>query len=42
MSTDSTTRETTVTFAEGEVVDNAGKIVATASGSLLIFLLETA
>lgn len=26
-----------VNFAEGEVVDNAGKTVATASGSLLIF-----
>ncbi|GAA1559919.1 PaaI family thioesterase [Brevibacterium picturae] len=30
-----------VAFAEGEVVDNLGKTVATASGSLLIFPLET-
>lgn len=30
-----------VAFAEGEVVDYAGKTVATASGSLLIFPLET-
>ncbi|MGO2024468.1 MULTISPECIES: PaaI family thioesterase [Brevibacterium] len=30
-----------VAFAEGEVVDNKGKTVATASGSLLIFPLET-
>ncbi|MGO1908631.1 MAG: PaaI family thioesterase [Brevibacterium linens] len=30
-----------VTFAEGEVVDNKGKTVATAAGSLLIFPLET-
>lgn len=29
-----------VTFAEGEVVDAAGKTVATATGSLLIFPLE--
>jgi uncharacterized protein (TIGR00369 family) len=29
-----------VTFAEGEVLDNQGKVVATASGSLLIFPLE--
>lgn len=29
-----------VAFAEGEVVDNKGKTVATASGSLLIFPLE--
>lgn len=29
-----------VSFAEGEVVDNRGKTVATASGSLLIFPLE--
>lgn len=29
-----------VAFAEGEVVDNTGKTVATASGSLLIFPLE--
>lgn len=28
-----------VTFADGEVVDNQGKVVATASGSLLIFPL---
>ena len=28
-----------VTFAEGEVVDNQGKVVASASGSLLIFEL---
>lgn len=28
-----------VTFAEGEVLDNQGKVVATASGSLLIFEL---
>lgn len=30
-----------VTFAEGEVLDNQGKIVATASGSLLIFPLQS-
>lgn len=30
-----------VTFAEGEVVDNEGKVVATASGSLLIFPLQS-
>lgn len=29
-----------VAFAEGEVVDNTGKTVATAAGSLLIFPLE--
>lgn len=29
-----------VSFAEGEVIDNSGKTVATASGSLLIFPLE--
>lgn len=29
-----------VAFAEAEVVDNQGKVVATASGSLLIFPLE--
>lgn len=29
-----------VTFAEGEVLDNQGKVVATASGSLLIFPLQ--
>ena len=28
-----------VAFAEGEVVDNQGKVVASASGSLLIFEL---
>lgn len=28
-----------VAFAEGEVVDNTGKVVATASGSLLVFPL---
>jgi uncharacterized protein (TIGR00369 family) len=28
-------------FAEGEVVDKEGKTVATASGSLLVFPLET-
>ena len=28
-----------VAFAEGEVVDSQGKVVATASGSLLIFAL---
>ncbi|MGO3147394.1 MAG: PaaI family thioesterase [Leucobacter sp.] len=31
-----------VTFAEGEVVDKDGKVVATASGSLLIFPIERA
>lgn len=31
-----------VTFAEGEVLDNTGKPVATASGTLLIFPLESA
>ena len=31
-----------VAFAEGEVLDNKGKTVATASGSLLIFPLEAA
>lgn len=31
-----------VAFAEGEVLDTLGKIVATASGSLLIFPLDTA
>lgn len=31
-----------VAFAEGEVLDNTGKTVATASGSLLIFPLEAA
>jgi len=31
-----------VTFAEGEVVDAAGKTVATATSSLLVFPLETA
>lgn len=30
-----------VVFAEGEVVDNQGKTVATASGSLLVFPLES-
>lgn len=30
-----------VAFAEGEVVDNKGAVVATASGSLLIFPLPT-
>ena len=30
-----------VTFAEGEVLDNQGKVVATASGSLLIFPLQS-
>lgn len=30
-----------VAFAEGEVVDAAGKIVATASGSLLVFPIES-
>ncbi|WP_230930838.1 PaaI family thioesterase [Dietzia aurantiaca] len=30
-----------VVFAEGEVMDAAGKVVATASGSLLVFPLET-
>jgi len=29
-----------VAFAEGEVVDDQGKVVATASGSLLVFPLE--
>lgn len=29
-----------VTFAEGEVLDNQGKVVATASGSLLVFPLQ--
>lgn len=29
-----------ISFAEGEVVDNDGKVVATASGSLLIFPLQ--
>lgn len=29
-----------VTFAEGEVVDKNGKVVATASGSLLVFPLD--
>lgn len=29
-----------VAFAEGEVLDNGGKVVATASGSLLIFQLQ--
>jgi uncharacterized protein (TIGR00369 family) len=29
-----------VTFADGEVLDNQGKVVATASGSLLVFPLE--
>lgn len=31
-----------VTFAEGEVLDNQGKVVATASGSLLVFALDSA
>lgn len=30
-----------VTFAEGEVLDNQGKVVATASGSLLVFPLQS-
>jgi uncharacterized protein (TIGR00369 family) len=30
-----------VAFAEGEVLDNAGRSVATASGALLVFPLET-
>ncbi|MGY1550471.1 PaaI family thioesterase [Microbacterium sp. A588] len=30
-----------VSFAEGEVVDAQGRVVATASGSLLVFPLET-
>jgi uncharacterized protein (TIGR00369 family) len=31
-----------VTFADGEVLDNAGRSVATASGTLLVFPLENA
>lgn len=30
-----------VTFAEGEVLDNQSRVVATASGSLLVFPLQT-